>query len=163
MALSLSRAPPAVAHFTGTANIEDLSAVQRARQRLIRAARFADVVIGACPSRGSAARKLAWVLFRNLTGFSLEDLTSGFRLYNARACAVLSGQSATLIDYQDMGVLLLLRNAGIHFAEVEVEMSARVDGISRIFYSWWAVLRYMVETSVLCFAHRLPFARKHTF
>ncbi len=120
--------------------------------RLMHAARFADVVIGACPSRGSRSRKFAWSLFRRLTGFSLEDLTSGFRLYNARACAVLAGERATLIDYQDMGVLLLLRRAGIHFAEVEVMMSARVSGRSRIFYSWWAVAKYMVETTVLCLA-----------
>ena len=123
---------------------------------LMRAARDADVVIGACPARGSRSRKLAWSLFRRLTGFSLEDLTSGFRLYNARACSVLAGESATLIDYQDMGVLLLLRRAGIRFAEVEVQMSEREDGISRIFYSWWAVVKYMVETTVLCVAHRLP-------
>ena len=121
---------------------------------LLRASQFADVVIGACPSRGSVARKFAWSLFRRLTGFALEDLTSGFRLYNADACLVLAGEAATLIDYQDMGVLLVLRRAGLTFSEVEVRMSARVDGISRIFYSWWAVARYMLETTVLCFAKR---------
>jgi glycosyltransferase involved in cell wall biosynthesis len=130
--------------------------------RLLQAARFADVVIGACPSRGSPARKFAWAFFRRLTGFSLEDLTSGFRLYNARACALLAGEAATLIDYQDMGVLLLLRSKGTTFAEVEVRMNSRVDGISRIFYSWWAVLRYMVETTVLCVACGVPRGRLRT-
>ena len=128
-------------------------------ERLMQAAKHADVVIGACPSRGSRSRKFAWALFRRISGFSLEDLTSGFRLYNAKACAVLAGEAATLIDYQDMGVLLLLRKSGIEFAEIEVEMSERVDGISRIFYSWWAVLRYMIETTVLCFAYGLPIRR----
>ena len=123
-------------------------------ERLLHASQFTDVVIGACPSRGSPARKFAWLLFRRLTGFALEDLTSGFRLYNASACKVLAGEAATLIDYQDMGVLLVLRRAGLTFSEVEVRMSARVDGISRIFYSWWAVVRYMLETTVLCFAKR---------
>ena len=127
--------------------------------RLLEAARFADVVIGACPSRGSPARKFAWAFFRRLTGFSLEDLTSGFRLYNARACALLAGEEATLIDYQDMGVLLLLRNAGMSFAEVEVQMNPRENGVSRIFYSWWAVARYMLETTVLCIAKGLPRGR----
>ena len=127
--------------------------------RLLEAARFADVVIGACPSRGSSARKFAWALFRRLTGFSLEDLTSGFRLYNARACTVLAGEAATLIDYQDMGVLLLLRSSGVTFAEVEVRMNPRADGVSRIFYSWWAVARYMLETTVLCIAKGLPVGR----
>lgn len=121
-------------------------------ERLLRASQFADVVIGACPSRGSAARKFAWAFFRWITGFSLEDLTSGFRLYDARACQVLAGQEATLIDYQDLGVLLLLRKSGLTLSEVDVDMSPRVDGISRIFYSWWAVLRYMLETTVLCLA-----------
>ena len=125
-------------------------------ERLMQAAKHADVVIGACPSRGSRSRKFAWSLFRRLSGFSLEDLTSGFRLYNVKACTVLAGEAATLIDYQDMGVLLLLRKSGIEFAEVEVEMSERVDGISRIFYSWWAVFRYMVETTVLCVAYGFP-------
>lgn len=120
--------------------------------RLFKAAAHADVVIGACTRRGSAARKFAWAFFRRITGFSLEDLTSGFRLYDARACQVLAGQEATLIDYQDLGVLLLLRNSGLTLSEVDVDMSPRVDGISRIFYSWWAVLRYMLETTVLCLA-----------
>ena len=122
--------------------------------RLLQAAQYSDVVIGACPSRGSPARRLAWYFFRRLTGFTLEDLTSGFRLYNAAACRVLTGEAATLIDYQDMGVLLLLRQAGLRFAEVEVQMSQRVDGISRIFYNWRVVARYMLETTILCFAKR---------
>lgn len=127
--------------------------------RILQAARYADVVIGACPSRGSRARKFAWSFFRRLTGFSLEDLTSGFRLYNARACNLLAGESATLIDYQDMGVLLLLRKANLTFAEVEVQMNRRIDGVSRIFHSWRAVAKYMVETTILCIAHGSPKGR----
>lgn len=123
-------------------------------ERLLRAARHADVVIGACPRRGSTARKLAWKLFRLLTGFTLSDLTSGFRLYNAAACRALAGDEATLIDFQDMGVLLRLRQAGLTFAEVEVNMLNRVVGQSRIFYSWWAVAIYMVETCIICAARR---------
>lgn len=120
--------------------------------RLFKAAAHADVVIGACTQRGSRSRKLAWAFFRHITGFSLDDLTSGFRLYDSRACQVLAGDEATLIDYQDLGVLLLLRNSGLTISEVDVEMAPRIDGISRIFYSWWAVLRYMLETTVLCLA-----------
>lgn len=127
--------------------------------RILQAARYADVVIGACPSRGSRARKFAWSFFRRLTGFSLEDLTSGFRLYNARACTLLAGEGATLIDYQDMGVLLLLRKANLTFAEVEVQMNPRIDGVSRIFHSWRAVAKYMVETTILCIAHGSPKGR----
>ena len=151
----------AVRHNFSSVITMDADGQHRAHEidRLLYAARFADVVIGACPSRGSRARKFVWFFFRQITGFSLEDLTSGFRLYNARACAALAGRSATLIDYQDMGVLLLLRNSGLSFAEVEVEMSVRVSGISRIFYSWWAVVRYVIETTVLCLAYGLPSLR----
>jgi glycosyltransferase involved in cell wall biosynthesis len=122
--------------------------------RLFRAAMIVDVVIGACPGRGSRARRFAWALFRRITGFKLEDLTSGFRLYNQRACKLLASESASLLDYQDLGVLMLLARHGITFGEIEVKMSARANGISRIFYSWAAVTRYMVETVVLAIAHR---------
>lgn len=123
---------------------------------LLEAARCSDVVIGAFPARGSAARKLAWRYFRMLTGFGIEDLTSGFRCYNRAACEVLAAEEATLLDYQDLGVLLLLRHAGLDIAEVPVEMYARVTGPSRIFASWSRVARYMVESTLLCLARWHP-------
>jgi glycosyltransferase involved in cell wall biosynthesis len=128
---------------------------------LIRAAEHADVVIAACPSRGSAMRHFAWSYFRFLTGFSLDDLTSGFRYYNARACRLLAMEEATLLDYQDIGVLLLLRSAKLRIAEISVAMSPRKSGASRVFSSWWTVGRYMVETSLLCLARwSLPARRR---
>lgn len=120
--------------------------------RLIAAAASADVVIAACPSRGSLARHAAWRYFRILTGFDVEDLTSGFRYYNARACRLLAGEEATLLDYQDIGVLLLLRRSGLRVAEMLVPMNPRTTGKSRVFSSWWSVVRYMAETTVLCLA-----------
>jgi glycosyltransferase involved in cell wall biosynthesis len=113
----------------------------------------ADVVIGAYPERGSPARRLAWAFFRKLTGFEFADLTSGFRAYNRRAIELLSDEEATLLDYQDVGVLLLLRQAGLRIVEVPVSMQLRANGISRVFCSWWAVFRYLLETGVLCLAH----------
>ncbi len=115
-----------------------------------------DVVIGACPERGSALRHAAWWLFRLLTGFYLEDLTSGFRAYGSRALPVLASKKATLLDYQDVGVLLLLRRAGLSLTEVPVPMLARQHGKSRIFNNWWVVGRYMFETAVLCVARWHP-------
>lgn len=112
-----------------------------------------DVAIGACPQRGSAARKLAWSFFRRLTGFSIEDLTSGFRAYNRQSIELLAGSEATLLDYQDIGVLMLLRKAGLKIAELPVEIQLRRVGRSRIFSSWWRVALYMVETTILCLAH----------
>lgn len=119
---------------------------------LLAAAALSDVVIGAYPARGSRPRRLAWAYFRLLTGFSYEDLTSGFRYYNRRACHLLAGAGATLLDYQDIGVLLILRRAGLAIAEIPVSMNPRQNGPSRIFFSWWAVTRYMAETTLLCLA-----------
>ena len=105
-----------------------------------------------CPGRGSALRQIAWRYFRFLTGFRLEDLTSGFRYYNARACRLLAGPEATLLDYQDVGVLLLLSHAPLRIVEIPVAMNARRHGASRVFFSWFTVARYMAETSLLCLA-----------
>jgi glycosyltransferase involved in cell wall biosynthesis len=112
----------------------------------------ADVVIGACPERVSAARRIAWRYFRLLTGIALEDITSGFRAYNRAAIEILAAPDATLLDYQDVGVLLLLRRSGLRILEVPVAMRPRTDGKSRVFESWWTVGRYMLHTSVLCIA-----------
>ena len=119
---------------------------------LLLAARDADVVIAACPSRGSRLRHVAWTYFRYLTGFDLDDLTSGFRYYNAAACRLLAGEEATLLDYQDVGVLLLLHHAHFRIAEIPVAMNPRKHGASRVFSSWWTVAVYMAETSLLCLA-----------
>ena len=121
--------------------------------RLMEAAdRGANVVIAACPSRGSRLRHFAWSYFRLLTGFEFDDLTSGFRYYDAKACRLLATKEATLLDYQDVGVLLLLRHAHLRIAEIPVAMNPRQYGASRVFSSWWTVARYMAETSLLCLA-----------
>lgn len=110
----------------------------------------ADVTIGAHVGRASAARLLAWRVFRAITGLGVEDLTSGFRGYNQAALRVLASPDATLLDYQDIGVLMLLREAGLRFLEVDVEMQPRASGASRIFSSWLRVARYLAMTLVLC-------------
>ncbi|MDD2923813.1 glycosyltransferase [Rhodoferax sp.] len=120
--------------------------------RLLAGAASADVVIGAHPQRASRLRQIAWRWFRVIAGFELRDLTSGFRWYNQSAMEILAASEATLLDYQDVGVLLLLRKAGLRIMEVPVSMNTRQVGKSRIFYSWFSVLRYMVETSLLCLA-----------
>ncbi|WP_144213644.1 glycosyltransferase family 2 protein [Shewanella donghaensis] len=109
-----------------------------------------DVVVGSCTQRGSLARHIAWRFFRLLSGIKIFDITSGLRVYNAEAIDVLSGKEATLLEYQDVGVLLMLKNHGLTFTELKVPMKPREDGISRIFHSWWAVAYYMAHTSLLC-------------
>ena len=112
----------------------------------------ADVSIGAFPERASRARRLAWSYFRWLTGLELEDITSGFRAYNHAAMHILATGEASLLDYQDVGVLLILRRRGLRIVEVPVSMQPRTLGASRVFRSWWVVGKYMLQTSLLCLA-----------
>lgn len=112
----------------------------------------ADVSIGAFPERASRARLIAWSYFRLITGLEIADITSGFRAYNEQAMAVLASREASLLDYQDVGVLLILRRKGLRVVETEVRMQPRAAGASRVFRSWWFVGKYMIQTSLLCLA-----------
>lgn len=112
----------------------------------------ADVSIGAFPERASRARRLAWSYFRWLTGLKLEDITSGFRAYNQAAMTTLAASEASLLDYQDVGVLLILRRKGLRTVEVPVPMQPRAMGASKVFRSWRVVGKYMLQTSLLCLA-----------
>jgi glycosyltransferase involved in cell wall biosynthesis len=114
----------------------------------------ADLVIGAYPERASMARQMAWHWFRRLAGFELRDLTSGFRHYGEAAMRLLAADEATLLDYQDLGTLLMLRRAGLRIEEVPVSMNLRAVGKSRIFHSWLSVGRYMAVTTLMCLARR---------
>jgi len=109
----------------------------------------ADVVIGACTQRGSALRKIAWKLMKRVSGLRLEDLTSGFRVYDRRAIRRLASWQATLLEYQDVGVLTTLQASGLRIVDVEVEMLPRRHGVSRVFYSWTSVIYYMSYTLLL--------------
>lgn len=108
-----------------------------------------DVVIGSATARGSRLRRWAWRLMRLTSGLQCEDLTSGFRVMNRKALAVLAGPRASYLDYQDVGVLLLLEREGLSLLEVPVAMPPRSDGKSRIFSSWLAVMHYMIHTLLL--------------
>ena len=114
----------------------------------------ADVAIGACTRRGSMMRRIAWVLMRQASGLSLEDITSGFRVYNRKAIHELASWRATLLDYQDIGVLLLLQSRGVRIVDIEVAMQPRRDGKSRVFYSWRVVIYYMCHTLMLGLSKR---------
>ena len=120
----------------------------------------ADVVIGAFPARGSNARRMAWAVFRVMTGLGFEDLTSGFRAYNQPALKRLSSPGASLLDYQDIGVLLYLRRRGFRIVEIPVKMQLRSDGGSRIFSSWFAVASYLLKTAIICIADHTAFYKK---
>lgn len=108
-----------------------------------------DVAIGVCPERVSRARYLAWSFFKRITGLNIQDVTSGLRVYNVQAMQVLTNKEAAMLNYQDIGVLLMLREAGLQAAEVKVRMQERRNGHSRVYDSWWTVARYLMETAVL--------------
>ena len=108
-----------------------------------------DVVIGSAVERGSILRKFAWRLMRMTSGLSCQDLTSGFRVLNARAIHLLASPPASCFDYQDVGVLLMLDQAGMRITEIPVTMTPRANGKSRVFSSWLRVVAYMAQTLVL--------------
>ena len=111
-----------------------------------------DVAIGSCVARATPLRRAAWAFFRQLGTLELDDLTSGLRAYSRSAIATLIGREATLLDYQDIGVLVLLRKHQQRVTEIPVRMSHRCNGGSRIFYSWARVASYMLQTTLLCTA-----------
>ena len=110
----------------------------------------ADVVIGSCPDRGSPARRAAWKLFRVLSGLMLEDVTSTLKVFSKRASILLADADATIFDYQDLGVLLYLKQNNMLISERKVVMSCRGEGKSRIFDSWFRIVKYMIQTVILC-------------
>lgn len=109
----------------------------------------AEVVIGACVGRASGLRRFAWRYLRLLSGLEIVDLTSGFRAYSRRAIAVAASWAATSFDYQDLGLLLLMRRKRLRVVERDVTMAPRRDGKSRVFSSWFAVAHYMAFSSIL--------------
>ena len=114
----------------------------------------ADVSIGTFTRRGSLLRRIAWVMMKRASGLSLEDITSGYRVYNYTAIEVLASWRATLLDYQDIGVLLLLQSRGLRIVDVKVVMQERQNGRSRVFHSWMMVGYYMLQTLLLGISKR---------
>lgn len=109
----------------------------------------ANIVIGSCVFRGSALRRIAWWVLRRFSGLQLNDLTSGFRLYDSWAQAVVVDAKASLLDYQDIGLLLMVSMAGLKITEVPVNMLPRQTGGSRVFRDWTSVIYYMTYSSLL--------------
>lgn len=114
----------------------------------------AEVSIGSCVARASRARRLAWSFFRRITGLPFADLTSGLRAYSRRVFGLIISPEATLLDFQDVGVLVLLSNSGARIVEVPVAMTRRRSGKSRIFSSWVRVFDYLLQTAILAVAKK---------
>lgn len=114
----------------------------------------ADVVIGSDPARVSEYRHFAWRYLRVLTGLEVQDLTSGLRAYGPKAIEVLVRPAASSLNYQDIGVLMMLREAGLKKIEIAVKMGPRLFGASHVFCSWLKVMAYILESSVIGLARR---------
>lgn len=125
----------------------------------------ANFTIGTHPQRASQSRQLAWWILKKLSGLKHADITSGFRAYDQKAATLLASEPASILDYQDVGVLVLLKGAGLIGAEVPVEMRSRATGKSKVFESWAKVFIYMAYSTVLSLskrgsAHRYTKARE---
>jgi glycosyltransferase involved in cell wall biosynthesis len=108
-----------------------------------------DVVVGVCPHRASLSRRIVWGAFRQITGLTTMDITSGLRAYNSNAMRLLISDNASMLNYQDIGVLLMLRAQGLHVTEVPVWMETRKHGHSRVYANWGLVIAYVMETLML--------------
>ena len=114
----------------------------------------ANFAIGTHPQRGSSSRHLAWWILKKLSGLKHADITSGFRAYDRKAALLLASAQASILEYQDIGVLVLLKNWGLVGAEVPVKMRSRPFGKSKIFESWGKVFIYMIYSIVLGLSKR---------
>ena len=121
----------------------------------------ANVAIGTCPERGSLLRRIAWRWIKGASGVDVNDITSGFRAYDRLALRRVASWKATLLDYQDIGVILLLHRTGMVIRDIGVTMAQRVHGKSRVFHNWGIVAYYMAHTLLLGFCKRIEI-KKYT-
>ncbi len=113
-----------------------------------------DVVIGSCLDRGSASKQFVWPCLRKLSGLDIQDLTSGFRAYNRKAMELLLTNESLILDYQDIGVLILCKKNNLKVAEIEVRMDQRENGKSRIFNNIYMIIKYFFSTLFLISTRR---------
>jgi glycosyltransferase involved in cell wall biosynthesis len=113
-----------------------------------------NVIVASCTKRGNRRRRLAWRVLRMLSGLKVADLTSGFRLYDRSAMEYLAESECTLLEYQDVGVLLHLHLRGMNLEEFQVQMRPRCHGQSRIFSSWRVVGHYLIYSALLSITRR---------
>lgn len=98
-----------------------------------------DMVVGSrfiskTAYKSSLARRLGILFFsgliRLITGYKINDTTSGFRVVNKRVIALFANKYP--IDYPEVEVLVLLRKMNFRIVEVEVHMANRQAGLSSI-------------------------------
>ncbi|MEW5901704.1 MAG: glycosyltransferase family 2 protein [Acidobacteriota bacterium] len=116
----------------------------------------ADVVIGSRFAAAGGYQPRAWrrigiKLFyftnRLLLRERITDSTSGFRAYNRKAIAVLSGDYPD--DYPEPEAIYILKKRGLRVIEVPVEMTGRAGGKSSI--SFLESIYYMIKVFLAIF------------
>ena len=114
----------------------------------------ADVVVASNPQRGGTVRSYVRSALAFLSGAGVADITSGFRLVNRRALAVLCSERLTLCDYQDLAPLFLLRQHHMRVVETSAVFSSRKHGVSRMFGCFSGMVDYFGQSLFLvcCFA-----------
>jgi len=145
-ALALGYASVITIDAEGRYEVEELPALLATRHQ-------ADMAVAYFAARNSLPRRAAWQWLRWVTGLGLRDFVSGFRLYNRGAMEVAASAEATLLDYQDIGTLLLMRRQGLRITEVTLAMHTPKVDRSRIFRSWANAVRYLAVSSLLSIAH----------
>jgi glycosyltransferase involved in cell wall biosynthesis len=116
--------------------------------------RQAQLIVAYFSSRNSWIRRMAWQWYRMLTGLKLRDFVSSFRVYKAQAIETAISTEATLLDYQDIGTLMLMHHRGLEIKEVELAQHTTKTDRSGIFRSWFQATRYMLASSLLGLAYR---------
>jgi glycosyltransferase involved in cell wall biosynthesis len=114
----------------------------------------ANIVVGSCPERANGYKRLVWRMFSFLSGLKIEDLTSGFRAYDARTMELMISNEGSALDYQDVGVLLLAHRHGLIIKEVPVRMLSRPFGTSKVFPSFWSLILHVLATSLISWLRR---------
>ena len=127
---------------------------------LLEAGSNTDMAIAYFERSNSLPRRFAWQWLRWLSGLGLRDFVSGFRFYNRSAMQVAASAEATLLDYQDIGTLLLMRQRGVCLVEVALPLQTHKEDRSGVFRSWGNAVRYVAVSTLMSIAHALSAKNK---
>ncbi len=128
----------------------------------------ADVVIGSRFKDGASegiesTTVLRWLVgralslnIRMLTGMSVSDTTSGFRLYNRKAAQFVAESYPD--DYPEVQILVPLACNGFRVMETAVKMRPRKNGVSSI--NWYRSIYYVIKVILSTLFDRLRGRRK---
>ena len=114
----------------------------------------ADIVIGAYPERAHWAKKFLWYILKWISGLEFSDITSGFRAYRVGVIDKLLDDQGLILEYQDVGVLLICKKNKLKIREIPVKMQNRRYGNSRVFSSYWTIIKYAITTLFYAGAQR---------